>query len=172
MSCDNTKEEKTIKRGRTTDYASAVKLLVTELEELIEVLNKELDKFFKDDSAVNYRDILQSKVRQLGRGIGLYARCFQELAVSNRDEMDCLLKNQFSHKEIRDTVDDLLACEDKWSDLLERMEKFVNRHNAKPKAVSKVPLDTVIYEGDKESSIGSVFQHKKCLLLILLRHLA
>ena len=167
MSCDSSGS---VKKRRTTDFVSTVKVLVTELEELIEVLNRELNKCY--DGIVNYRDILQSKVRQLGRGIGLYARCFQELAVANREEMDRLFKDHFSHKEIREAMDDLLACEDRWNNLLERMEKHVNTHDSKPKTVSKVPLDTVIYEGDKESNLGLVSESKKRLILILLRHLA
>lgn len=161
-----------VKRRRTTDCASIVKTLVVELEELIGVLNRELYICCDDNSTVNYRDILQSKVRRLGRGIGLYARCFQELAVGNREEMEYLLKDQFSHQDIREAMDDLLACEDQWNDLLERMEKHVNAHEAKPKALSKVPLDTMIYEGDKECSLGLVGECKKRLILILLRHLA
>ena len=174
MSCDAecTKDKQSVKRRRATDYVVTINALVTELEELIGVLNRELDKCCGDDSVVNYRDILQSKVRRLGRGIGLYARCFQELAVCNREEMEKLLKDQFNNKEIREAMDDLLACEDKWNDLLERMEKHVNTHNAKPKAVSKVPLDTIIYEEDKEKKLGFVVDQKKRMLLILLRHLA
>lgn len=163
--------ERAIKKRRTTDHASNVRVLVTELEELIKMLNQELDKFSDDNSVVNYRDFIQSKVRQLGRGIGLYARCFQELAVRNREEMDQLLKDQFSHKEVRDAVDDLLDCEDQWNDLLERMEDVVNRNDVKRKTVSKVPLDTVIYDGDKETNVRAVIEGKR-LLLILLRHLA
>ena len=174
MSCDAecTKDEQNVKRRRTTDYVATIKALVTELEELIEVVSRELDECRDDDPVVSYRDILQSKVRRLGRGIGLYARCFQELAVCNREEMEKLLKDQFSNIEIREAMDDLLACEDKWNDLLERMEKHVNTHNAKPKAVSKVPLDTVIYEEDKEKKLESVGEQKRRMLLILLRHLA
>ena len=172
MSCDDAKGKESVKRSRTTDCASAVKELVTELEGLIGVLNRELNKCCDDNFTVNYRDILQSKVRQLGRGIGLYARCFQELAVSNREEMEHLLKDHFSHQGIREAMDDLLACEDQWNDLLERMEKHVNTHEAKPKAVSKVSLDTVVYEGDKKSNLGLVGEYKKRLILILLRHLA
>jgi len=161
----------TIKRRRTINYTSSIKLLTTELEELIVVLNRELDKLRDDNSEVD-RDIVESKVGRLGRGISLYAKCFQELAVNNREEMDRLLKDQFLHEEIREAVDDLLACEDRWNDLLERMEEIVNNHERKPKAVSKVPLDTVIYEGDRETNIRSVGEHKKRMLLILLRHLA
>lgn len=169
MSCDGTRTKKSRCTG---DHASTVKALASELEELIGALHRELDSCCDDGGVVNYREILQSKVRQLGRGIGIYARCFQELAVKNREEMDRLLKDQFSHTEIRDAVEDLLACEDQWNDLLERLEKLINKHDTKPKAVSKVPLDTVIYEGDKESNIGLVGEHKKHLILILLRHLA
>ena len=168
MSCEGTGTKKSRCTG---DHASIVTALVSELEKLIGALHRELDSCC-DDGAVNYREILQSKVRQLGRGIGLYARCFQELAVRNREEMDRLLKDQFSHVEIRDAVEDILACEDQWNDLLERLEKLINKHDTKPKAVSKIPLDTVIYEGDKESNIGLVGEHKKHLILILLRHLA
>ena len=171
MSCDDDTNKESVKRRRTTDCSSAIKTLVVELEELIGVLNRELDECC-DNSAVTYRDILQSKVRQLGRGIGVYARCFQELAVNNREEMEHLLKDQFSHQDIREAMDDLLACEDQWNNLLERMEKHVNTHEAKPKPVSKVPLDTVIYDGDKECSLGLVGECKKRLILILLRHLA
>lgn len=171
MSCDE--GTRTKKSRYTGDHVSTVKVLVSELEELIGALHRELDSCFGDEGgAVNYREILQSKVRQLGRGIGLYARCFQELAVRNREGMDSLLKDQFSRKEVRDAVEDLLACEDQWNDLLERLEKLINKHGTKPKAISKIPLDTVIYEGDKESNIGLVGEHKKRLILILLRHLA
>ena len=168
MSCDGTRAKKI----RVSDHASTVRILVNELEELITVLNQELDNCCVSNGAVNYRDVLQSKVRQLGRGIGLYARCFQELSVCDREEMDRLLKDHFRHKEIREAVDDLIVCEDQWNDLLERMEKVVNTHDAKPKAVSKVPLDTVIYEGDREINMGIVGEHKRRLILILLRHLA
>lgn len=163
-------DEGTVKRRRTTEHAAAVKLLTNQLKELIEVLNRELDNC-RDDSD-DHRDLVQSKVRQLGRGIGLYARCFQELAVKDRQEMDQLLKNHFTDKEIREAVDDLLACEDGWNNLLERMEKIISKHGAKHKAVTEVPLDVVIYEGDQECNIRLVGQGTKRLLLILLRHLA
>lgn len=172
MSCKEASGEDTTKRRCTVDHTSAVKLLATELEELIVVLNGELDKSWDDNFDVNYRNIVESKIGRLGSGIGLYARCFQELAVSNRQEMDHLLKDQFCHKEMREAVDDLLVCEDRWNDLLDRMEEVVNNHETKSKTVLKVPLDTVIYEGDKERNIGLVGEHKKRILLILLRHLA
>ena len=160
-------EEPSNKKRRTVNYASVVNDLVANLEELIKQLDQELD----GNNFVNCREFLEVKVRRLGHGIGLYARCFQELAVTNREEMDKLLKDSFSQSDVREAVDDFLACEESWNSLLVRMEVVVNRRDEKLAVTNKIPLDTVVYEGDKETNIGLVHD-EKYLLLILLRHLA
>jgi len=158
------------KRLRTVDYGSVVNDLVTDLEDLIKQLDQDLDNTARNNFA-NCREFLDVKVRQLGRAIGLYARCFQELAVTNRSEMDKLLKESCSRSDVREAIDDLLACEESWNNLLTRMEVVVNKRDEKLPAANKVPLDTVVYDGDTKTDIGSVHDEKH-LLLILLRHLA
>jgi len=170
MSEEQEEDEPSNKKQKTVKYASVVSDLVTNLEGLIKQLDQELDNTAKNNFA-NCREFLEVKVRQLGRGIGLYARCFQELAVTNRAEMDKLLKENFSQSDVREAVDDLLECEERWNSLLVRMEVVVNRRDAKFPVTNKVPLDTAVYEGDKQTNIGSVYK-EKYLLLILLRHLA
>jgi len=163
-------DEPSRKKQRTVDYASVVSDLVTNLKELIKQLDQELDNTATNNFS-NCREFLEIKVRQLGRGIGLYARCFQELAVINRAEMDKLLKDNFSQSDVREVVDDLLECEESWNSLLMRMEVVVNRRDEQLPVTNKIPLDTILYEGDKQTNVGLVY-NEKYLLLILLRHLA
>ena len=170
MSEEHEEDEPSNKKQKTVNYASVVSDLVTNLEGLIKQLDQELDNTARNNF-VNCREFLEVKVRQLGRGIGLYARCFQELAVTNRAEMDKLLEENFSQSDVREAVDDLLECEESWNSLLVRMEVVVNRRDAKLPVTNKVPLDTAVYKGDKQTNIGSVY-NEKYLLLILLRHLA
>ena len=82
--------------------------------------------------------------------------------------MECLLKDHF-----KEGMDDLLACEKQWNNLLERVGKHINTHGSEPnKTVSQVPLDMIIYEGNRESSLGVASECKRRPILILLRHLA
>lgn len=169
-----------LKKVKTNpEHISSVMLT---LAECIEALVGEAEE--KMNASTDVNSFIVDGLGTLGRAIGLYAKALSDFSTSTFNEFDRVVRDSFKFPEVRESFDELLSAEDRWTSFLSTIEQ---RKEEAEGSVSKevvkegglLPMDMTFTQVDSKEIVplsklmnGASGRDHKYLLLVLLRHLA
>ncbi|XP_060677393.1 selenoprotein L isoform X1 [Hemiscyllium ocellatum] len=125
-------------------------------------------------------EVLQEFVsRKIGRMAGmihLYVNFLNSLHVHKRSEAEDLWETFYHSASVRDHVEDLMQFELEWNNFLSEVDARLktNCFHAQLKLGTQVPMHMTFTDvrSGREVRFEEILQHRKKLLLVLLRHFA